>query len=131
MPLERLGSPPGISFFRCPACERQFTLMPGKALVERWLGPLSLVLYDVIFEERPQDRAEEMGRRIFQGRMSAFPYEALGRLLEEIRIELSAPSQVVRDILDCRASEEDLREYLRRLADEIERRLETSRGPRP
>ena len=55
--LDLLSSPPEITFYECPLCGRQFAQQPVKSLTERWRGPLSLVLYPVIFSERPQDEA--------------------------------------------------------------------------
>ncbi len=97
-----------IAFFSCPQCHRQFARSPGKALTERWGGALSLVLYGVIFSSRPQDDAD---RIVAMLRAQKTP-EQLAWIEREIRLELASPKQQVRDILDLRASEADLREFL-------------------
>jgi hypothetical protein len=89
---------------------------PGGALVERWLGPLSRALYGVMFDLHPQGRAAEQARRVMKG-----PAEQIAALCDEIRRELEHPTQPVREIHDSLASEQELREYLRLLVDEIER----------
>jgi hypothetical protein len=54
----------------------------------------------------------------------------LESLAREIRLELDEPTQPVRDILGCRASEGELREFLRAVAGHVEAFL-ASRGARP
>jgi hypothetical protein len=71
-----------------------------------------LVLYGVIFEQRPQDSATRIA-----GLFANDPRR--DDIVAEIRLELREPSQSVRKILDLRASETDLREFLALVADEI------------
>jgi hypothetical protein len=109
-----------IRFFRCPQCQRQFAQSPGQELTERWGGALSLALYGVIFSTKPQAEA---------GRIAALlctqqKREALAWMEREIRLELASPTQQVRDILDLRASEQDLREFLALVADKIHEELQ-------
>ena len=105
-------SPPSIFFYECPRCHRRYARSPGEALHERWPGPLSLVLYGVIFEQRPQDSAARIaGLFVDDPRRDD--------IVAEIRLELREPSQSVREILDLRASETDLREFLALVADQI------------
>ena len=47
--LEALPSPENITFYRCSKCKREFAQQAGESLTERWTGPLSLVLYSIIF----------------------------------------------------------------------------------
>ncbi len=49
--------------------------------------------------------------------------DLLRLIANEIRSELAHPTQQVRDILDLPASEEDLRDFLRMVADILEERL--------
>jgi hypothetical protein len=111
--LEILSSPKDITFYRCPACGRQFAQKAGKSLTERWLGPLSIVLYPVSSSEKPQDDA----LRVATMRRSQQTPNRLPIIVSEIRFEIAHPTQNVRDILDSYASEKDLREYLSRLAE--------------
>jgi hypothetical protein len=111
-PTERAEA---LVFLECPECGRRYAQQDGGPLTERWLGPLSLALYGVIFVERPQD--PECVRR--QAR--SMDHLDVGALAREIRLELAEPSQPVSAILPgTRATEPDLREYLRLLADELE-----------
>jgi hypothetical protein len=82
-----------------------------------------LVLYPVIFEKRPQNEAERIASELYAasepGRRSifrSFSREELRQLLSEIRLELRFPTQNVREILDLRGDEADLREYLAAVA---------------
>jgi hypothetical protein len=109
---ERAGA---VAFLECPACGRRYAREDGGPLTERWMGPLSLALYGVIFTDRPQDpecvhrQARSMG------------HLDVGALVREIRLELAEPTQPVAAVLPgMRATESDLREYLRLLADELE-----------
>src|SRR5262245_21001217 len=123
--LNELSPPPDarISFFECPSCRYHYQLKPGKQLTFRWLHPISLALYGVIFEESPGGRAAELAASIARDRSA----EELEWIVREIRQELEAPTQAVRDILDCRASEETLRAFLDSIAGEMEALLASQR----
>jgi hypothetical protein len=45
--------------------------------------------------------------------------ERIKLFVQEIKLELDDPTQQVRDILECHASEDDLRKYLRCVADRL------------
>ncbi|HKB02684.1 MAG TPA: hypothetical protein VKD90_10720 [Gemmataceae bacterium] len=109
----------GVTFYECPACRRQYALRPGKGLTFRWPHPIGLALYGVQFDESPSGRAAEAVASFTQGR----PTDELDWLVTEINLELREPTQQVRDILDCRAQETELREYLRLFVDGVERSL--------
>lgn len=113
-----LPSPDGISFFECPKCHRDFARKAGGALTFRWLHPISLVMYPVIFEGDPGQDCERVAEMFATQKSS----EQIKLMIQEIRLELHDPTQQVRDILECRASEEDLRKYLRCVADRLEKR---------
>ena len=113
--LRPTGRAAAVAFLECPACGRRYAQEDGGPLTERWTGPLSLTLYGVIFTDRPQD--PECVRRQ-AGSLGHLDVDALVR---EIRRELADPTQPVAAILPgMRATEADLREYLRLLADELE-----------
>jgi hypothetical protein len=127
----------GIRFFKCPTCHRQYARKPGQGLTFRWLHPISLALYSVIFDEQPTKTwAEKVRISVNEppaaageqpsrsGDEPAVPaVEELELWMNEIRLELRYPTQRVRDILGCRATEEELREYLRLYADDLERTI--------
>jgi hypothetical protein len=97
-----------IAFFECPNCRRQYAKLPDQELTFRWLHPISLVLYYVQFDESPIGRETEVTDHFIQTR----PTEELEWCAQEIRFELECPTQQVRDIIDCRASEDVLRMFL-------------------
>lgn len=109
-----------ITFFLCPHCHRHFAQPPGNSLTERWGGALSLVLYGVIFSPTPQTEADRTVALL----RTQNSREALARMESEIRLELASPKQNVRDILDLRASEQDLREFLAQVADKLHEALQ-------
>ncbi len=122
--LEQAGrSPAEGRFFECPACRRPYALHAGGRLTFRWLHPIALMLYPVMFEAEPATRAASVAARAGKEQTP----EQLQETAREIRLELAEPTQQVRDILDCRASEEQLRGYLRALADHLERALSGER----
>jgi hypothetical protein len=113
-------------FFACPQCRRRFMATSDGKLVERWLGPLSLVLYPVIFNEHPQEEAERIANELHAASQPGeesifrrFSRDELRKILSEIRLELERPTQNIRDILDLRGDEADLREYLALVADRL------------
>jgi len=115
--LRASPSPTEVAFFECPRCARRFARHDTGALTERWLEPLSLVLYGVIFELHPQREATRVAAML-RSQQEAARCELIAR---EIRAELAAPTQPVREILPgMRASEGDLREFLRGVADALD-----------
>lgn len=113
----------GHSFYVCRGCARRFRLTSAGGFVERWGGPLSLVLYPVIFSKNPQEQARQIGESLCgstrEGERSIFrrfSLEHLKLIQLEIANELQNPTQGVKQILDCRASEADLRKYLTAVA---------------
>jgi hypothetical protein len=117
VPLTEVGpSDPRIAFFECPSCRRHYALQPGKRLTFRWLHPISLALYAVQFDDSTVRRAAEVTASLVRDRQS----EQLEVFAREIRLELDEPTQQVRDILNCQASECELREFLGLVAGGIE-----------
>lgn len=113
-PLEILpGSDEKITFYRCPACHRQFAWLPGRSLTERWGGSLSLVLYGTIFSPKPQEDAQRIATMFHDQKTR----EELDGIVIDIRQEIAYPSQQVRDIHGQTATEEDLRAFLTMVAD--------------
>ena len=119
---------PDISFFECLECGRQYSLKPGKTMVFRWGHPISLVLYGIIFDDNPVEWAETTARSFVVERTPPIPLEGLQRLVDEIRLELKDPTHQVREILNCIASEEKLREFLHLFANHVERLMTERNG---
>lgn len=97
-----------ITFYECRQCYRQFSKSDGWALCYRWLHPISLMLYGVIFESRPQKAAKRIAEHFQNGKTK----EDLMFIIQEVKRELDEPTQNVRDILNLHQSEADLREFL-------------------
>ena len=108
---------PEIRFFLCPNCSRRYAIKPGQQLTFRWLHPLTLALYDVIPDVNPVERAPNIAQK-FAARYSR---EELAEIVKEIRLELDEPTQQVRETLDCRAPEGELRQYLSSFCDCVDR----------
>jgi hypothetical protein len=98
-----------ITFYECQQCSRQFSKTGGRSLCFRWLHPISLLLYGVIFEPQPKGVAKRMAEYL-QGQKTE---EDLKIIIQEVKRELDNPTQNVRDILEMHQSEEELREFLR------------------
>lgn len=97
-----------ITFYECPSCHRQFAQEPGRGLCDRWPSPISLVLYGIQFEAKPQTHYERIARSLLHDRSR----EEIALMVEEIEHEISKPTQQVRDILGLPQDEEDLRSFL-------------------
>ncbi len=115
--LETLDASPGITFYRCPGCSRQYARTPGAGLVDRWLSPVSLALYGVIFESDAIPHAPRIAQDLTRERDPA----SLAALAREIQLELDEPTQQVRDILPMAApkTEEHLRAFLQAVVDQL------------
>ena len=97
-----------ITFFECPSCHRHYALSPGHSLNYRWLHPVSLALYCVLFNREPLSAAPFVAKELVRGRSR----DASLKMIEEIELELERPTQNVREILDNPQSEEECREFL-------------------
>jgi hypothetical protein len=113
--LKPTDSPPGLQCWVCPTCARAYTKKPGTPLTFRWGHPISLALYPVIFDPDPAPRAADVARRL-AGQWTA---EEAAQVVAEITLELEAPTQPVRSIVDNVASEEACRAYLRSLVAQL------------
>ena len=102
-----------ITFYVCPSCHRHFAQKPGRGLCDRWLSPISLVLYGIQFEPKPQAHYQGVAQSLLHHKSR----EKIAWMVEEIEHELRKPTQQVRDILDLSHSEEDLRQFLRLVVD--------------
>jgi hypothetical protein len=110
-------------FFECLACGRQYALRPGQELTYRWRHPISLALYGVIFDPPTNAAVLRAAESLREGRSD----DEIAALVKEIRLELNDPTQQVRDILDCRATEEELRNFLGLVCLSIESALKSGR----
>ena len=114
-------SVPKIEFFDRPACHWRYARKLGGSLTFRWLHPISLVLYEILFDSNPLQRLEKSG-------VPSKPPEVLLWMVEEIELELTHPTQQVRDILDNPQTEEQCRQYLREYVTGLRGRLREKHG---
>lgn len=107
-----------IAFYDCPSCHWHFAQEPGKGLYDRWLSPLSIALYNQIFEKHPERTAEANAADILSQRPDLIP-----TLLNEIDRELCFPTQKVSEIHDfVHAGETSLRTHIGLLADALRKK---------
>ncbi len=66
----------------------------------------------MIFESEPITRAASQADYLFRSQ----DRNIIHSIIEDIEAELTSPTQNVRDIVDCKASESDLREFLLELS---------------
>ncbi len=110
---------PKIRFFQCPNCGRRYAKQPRRKLTYQWLEAVTLPLYRVIFFAKPVDHAPDVARKFAVW----YSRERLEEIVKEIRLELDEPTQRVRDTLDCRAPEGELRRYLSLFCECVDRIL--------
>jgi len=106
------------NFYECKSCGRKYCQQKGLGLCDAWPCPLGLVLYGMIFENDPVSKATTHADYFLKDHDAT----TIKSICEDIELELAAPSQKVRDIVNCLASEETLREFLSIVA----QRLRTS-----
>jgi len=106
--LRALLAPAAMAVFECGRCGRQYARRPGRALCFRWPHPIGRALYPVQFDRHPAPRAGAVAAMLTRGASAA----ARASIAREIALELGDPTQRVGDIVDCRASEAELRRYL-------------------
>lgn len=97
-----------IDFFECPSCRRHYARKQHGALTYRWLHPVTLALYGVIFHEDPVPHAKRIADSFAKDRRP----EDLLAMVDEIELELEQPTVPVREALDNYATERKCREYL-------------------
>ena len=81
----------------------------------RWLHPITVALYGVIFDRNPVLRAGQVAESL-----ASEPAEWRAALLREIVLELADPTQDLADTLDLAAPDAVLRDFLRELATRLE-----------
>jgi hypothetical protein len=118
---------PEIEFFDCPVCQRRYARQPGRSLTFRWLHPISLLLYPILFDVYLVGRARAMLQAAQQPPSQP---EAARRMIEEIELELTQPTLQVRDILDNPQTEEQCRQFLREYVANVRTALGGNDGDR-
>lgn len=89
-------------------CGAGYAKKPGQDLHDRWLMPLSVVLYAVIFEREPYLKAKSVAKYLLDQKNTD-----LLKLKEHILEEIKTPKQKVSQIHDFAYPDEvELRKYL-------------------
>jgi hypothetical protein len=106
------------SFYKCNNCGWNWAQGEGESLHDRWLSPISIVLYSQIYEKNPQLTGEENAKVLLNQKDKAF----LMSVIEEIERELSNPIQKVSEIHDFEYPDEvKLRKHLKVLKDYLKK----------
>ena len=110
-----------ITFYECPQCGRHYTKKPGEELHDRWLSPISVVLYLVIFHRDPREHIDPIANLLIKER----DRNELSTIVHEIDQELKEPTQRVSQILDLvhAPSEEIVREFLHGVSVRLKKHL--------
>lgn len=109
-----------ITFYYCEPCKRAYAKKLGKSLTDRWLSPISIVLYGLIFEtgKIPDEVIERILKRI-----EHLTTEQLKLIADDIEDELQTPKQRLVDMLDLHGTEEDTRDFLQRFVQRLKSEL--------
>ncbi len=114
------GRAEDVSALECSSCGRRYQLRDRTLLTERWMGPLSLLLYPIALASEPLEDIDRVVRHLVDA--EGWPSDTLQRSIDEAALELRSPSQQVSKILDLfsEASEDDVRTYLRQVSDRLQ-----------
>jgi|GEM_PF-866869 len=101
-----------VSFYYCNNCERRYSKKGDKQITDAWLSPISTVLYGIIFENDyiPDEKARENAEDL-----KHFSKDELGQIISDIEEELANPKQRLIDMLNLHGTEENTRDYLKRI----------------
>lgn len=106
-----------IKFYTCSACGSRYRLKRGQRLHDRWLMPLTLPLYSVIFEKDPVASAKSVAYSFYERK----DFD-LDLLKKHINCELHEPTQNISEIHDyVYPNEDELREFLKCFIVELEK----------
>jgi hypothetical protein len=106
-----------VSFYQCTNCQSHYTLTANKKLHDRWLMPITLVLYGVIFDNNPALRAVTVAQEFYHR-----DDIDLEKMITDIEQELEAPRQNLVDIFEFSyPNEAKLRVFLRQFIVELKR----------
>jgi hypothetical protein len=97
-----------ITFFECPSCHRRYAKAKSGSLTFRWLNPITLPLYSVLFSKDAMADAP----RVADSMLRQNSPDELAVMIKEIELELEHPTQQLREILDNPQSEEACRQFL-------------------
>jgi DNA-directed RNA polymerase subunit RPC12/RpoP len=118
-----------IKFYRCPTCGWNYVKGQGESLHDRWLSPISLVLYLVTSTKDPRERIDQIAALFIEQR----DRDELSTLVYEIDRELREPTQRVTEILPFAhsPSEEIVREFLRGVSIRLKNHLRKPQEKKP
>ena len=112
----------GIKFYSCKSCSSQYSENIEGRLFDRWLMPITIPLYCLIFEDDHKSKVEDILNSIMKEKKSN-----INILVKHISDELENPKQRISDIHNFEhLSEENLREFLKLLLNGIKHRQSKS-----
>ena len=80
---------PGLRNYECPICFRRYSQRDGGALLHRWLAPITLPLYALVFRQFRICPAVEIADEFHKQKDHAY----LKLMVQEIMGELNRPTQ--------------------------------------
>lgn len=86
-------------------------------LTLRWPHPIGVVLYGIQFKSAPLEHIDSTVKEL----LNSFSQEQMPIFIKEMKLELEHPTQHIRDIVNCVASEELCREFLSEVVDRLEK----------
>jgi hypothetical protein len=115
-----------MTFYECTKCRWRYAKKPGEALHDRWMNPISLVLYPVIFQKDPREHIGRIAELFIEQK----DRDEIITTVNEIDRELKEPTQRVSEILDFvhSPSEKIVREFLRGVSVRLKLHLRKSQG---
>ena len=115
-----------VKFYMCPKCGRNYAKGRGESLHDRWLSPISLVLYLITSNKDPRERIDQIAGLFIEQRNR----DELSTLVREIDRELREPTQRVTEILPFThfPSEKIVREFLRGVSIRFKEHLKKPQG---
>ncbi|WP_093329507.1 hypothetical protein [Thalassotalea agarivorans] len=104
-----------VRFWSCKSCSSRYTENGEGRLHDRWLMPITLALYGVIYEKEPRKNLEKVTADM---RRKGAKFVEL--LIDHISNELTNPKQRMSDIHQfIHADEQQLRQFLALLRDKL------------
>lgn len=111
------GGVTDIQFFSCESCYSQYAQKPGEDLHDRWLMPLTLPLYFVIYDKEPSEKVDYVAQELLRKKP-----EYLATLIEHIQDELDTPKQKLSQIHSyVHPDEAKLRVFLAQVKDALQK----------
>ncbi|MDQ8201348.1 hypothetical protein QEH56_24530, partial [Pelagicoccus enzymogenes] len=105
-----------VKFYRCPNCGSGYSKTLFKPLCDRWLMPITIPLYSVIFDKEPEQKSYSVARTL----LNQNDKKEIRQIIEHIDEEIKHPKQKISDILNfIHPNEDKLRRFLKCVSIEL------------